>query len=581
MKVTLFNKLTDTKTHKHIDVITVLEGIRKGNKLKPVIDRIRAAETKEEKDELKKTLPLVTFGGVFSERKASALKQYSRLICLDFDGLGEGLEEMKQHLMSNAHVMAVWKSPGGDGLKCLVKVASDNHLGHALALLKEYPEADVNAVKDINRACFLSYDPELHYNPKADVYTKFVENVKTNEEKFDLLKKWLSNKGESFVQGNRNSFLAKLFGAMNRFGIPQEYAWEVVERDYLKSSEFSAREAKSVLNSIYTNYSDQFNTASFDDTFSESQVNEILSTEVKANDIITVKDVQADLLDAYDNEIKGGDTTFFPEFDKCFRFMRGELTVVSGVPSSGKSTFLTQLLVTQSAMTGKKWGILSMEQYPPTYFYREIIRMIIGKPVEQNNPNRMTKQEYTRAMEWANEKFVFIFPESDEPSPEWTMARFLEAIVKFGVDGCVIDPHNSQSHDYKSTGREDLYLGKMLSKYKRFALQNDMYFFDVAHPRSVGKHDDKHKMYPGCFKEPDASEISGGPIWWQKVDNIIIGHRPSLPVDPYNRTFTARTQKVKKQPLNGRPGVVEFNYDFQCGRYYDYSGYNPLTKFKL
>src|SRR5690606_37811102 len=137
MKVTLFNKLTDTKTHKHIDVTTVLEGIRKGNKLKPVIDRIRAAETKEEKDELKKTLPLVTFGGVFSERKASALKQYSRLICLDFDGLGEGLEEMKQHLMSDAHVMAVWKSPGGDGLKCLVKVASDNHLGHALALLKE------------------------------------------------------------------------------------------------------------------------------------------------------------------------------------------------------------------------------------------------------------------------------------------------------------------------------------------------------------------------------------------------------------------------------------------------------------
>jgi hemerythrin superfamily protein len=77
-KITLFPRLVDTKTHQHIGLEQVLEGIRVGAKLKPLIDKIRASELKEERDELKKTLPLVTFGGVFTERRASALKEYSR-----------------------------------------------------------------------------------------------------------------------------------------------------------------------------------------------------------------------------------------------------------------------------------------------------------------------------------------------------------------------------------------------------------------------------------------------------------------------------------------------------------------------
>jgi energy-coupling factor transporter ATP-binding protein EcfA2 len=574
-RITLFPKLTDTKTHQFINLDQVLDGIKKGAKLKPTIDKIRGVASKEERDELKKGLPLVTFGGMFTERRASALKEYSRLICLDFDDLGVDIENMRDHLKEDAHVMAVWKSPAGNGLKCLIKVASDNHLGHALALLKEFPEADANAIKDINRACFLSYDPDLYYNPKADIYTKFVESAHTDQQKYEKLIRWLEGKGEKFAQGNRNNFIAKLAGAMNRFGISEDFAKQVIERDYVKDDGFTLREAYSVIRSMYTNYVDQFNTASFDDAMSDKEVSDILSSEIEAKDIITVYDVMEDLERAFEHGVRGGKTTYFPVLDNHFRFMKGELTTLTGIAGAGKSTILNQLLTFNAAFDKEKSLFLSMESYPPVFFYREFIRTIIGKPVEFDNPHKMTKSEYSKGLEWVNEYFYFLYPTKDDATPDWTLGRFAEAVVKHGITTVVIDPMNSMSHDYKANGgRDDRYIANMLSKYQRFALQNNVNFFLVAHPRGIGKKDD------GTYKEPTPDEISGGPTYWQRCDNVLSFHRPSLPLDFTDPTCTLRSWKIKKQQLNGIPGVSSFTYDKRVGRYFENS-FNPLETFKL
>lgn len=574
MKVTLFNKLVDTKTHQVLELNQVLEGIKQGKKLRPIIEKIRATESKEERDELKKTLPLVTFGGVFTERKASALKEYSYLVCLDFDDLGENLEAMKDQLKEDAHVMAVWLSPAGNGLKCLIKVASQNHLAHSLALLKEYPEADANAIKDVNRACFLSFDPDLYYNPNASVYTKFVESVHTDQQKYEKLKKWLDGKGEKFAQGNRNAFIAKLAGAMNRFGISEDFAKQVIEMDYVRD-DFSLREAHSVIRSMYTNYQDQWNTASFDDAMSESEVNEILGSEIEARDLITVYDVREDLEKAFEQGVKGGKTTYFPEMDNHFRWMKGELTTLTGVSGAGKSSMLSQMLTFNAAFDKEKSLFLSMESFPPVFFYREFIRTIVGKPVEFDSPHKMTKAEYNRALEWVNEYFYFLYPTKDDPTPDWTLGRFAEGVVKHGITTVVIDPMNSMTHDYKNNGgRDDRYIAQMLSKYQRFALQHGVNFILVAHPRSIGKKED------GTYKEPTADEISGGPTYWQRCDNILSFHRPTLPTNFQDPTCTLRSWKIKKQQLNGVPGVSTFQYDRRVGRYYE-NNFNPLDKFKL
>ncbi len=573
MIVTIFDHLLNTKTPRYANVNVVLQGIKEGGKLSPLIAQIRSAKTVEERDELKNKLPVVCFSGKFSERKASALLEYSGLICLDFDKL-ECPEDFKSELVDSPYIYAAWISPTATGVKALVKVSSSNHVGHSLALVKEFPGLDVSAVKDVPRCCFMSEDSDIYINPESKIFTKFVESVHTDQQKYDKLKTWLENKGESFVSGNRNNFIAKLAGAMNRFGISEQFANDLIEKDFCKDSSFSLREAQSVIRSMY-NYSDQFGTASFEDAMSDKEVGEILSSEATASDVITVNDVREDLDTAFSTGMKGGESTHFPGFDNHFRFMKGELTTLTGIAGAGKSSILAQLLLFRAALNGEKAAFLSMESYPPVFFYREFIRTLVGKPVEHNSPFQMSKAEWNKALDFINDMFYFIYPSKDDPSPDWVLGRFGECVVKYGINTCVIDPVNSMTYDYKTAAsRDDRMIAANLSKYQRFALQNNQHFFVCAHPRSIGKKED------GTFKEPTADEISGGVTYWQRSDNLLCFHRPNMPLDFRDPTCTLRSLKIKKMQLNGIPGVTNLTYERNTGRYFE-NNFNPLTNFKL
>jgi hypothetical protein len=571
--ITVFKNLFDKKPF-YTKENSVFNAIKEGGKHKDIIKQIRNAKDKEERDELKKQLGVVLWSGKFSERRSNALVEYSHLICLDFDKINPKLT--KDFLKTKPFVYACFESPGGDGVKAIIKVSSLKHDGHFKALAKEFPNIDQSG-KDVSRACFISHDPDLYINPGSDIYTKIIENVYTIDQRYEKLKLWLSNKGEQFVSGNRNTFLAKLSGACNRFGIPADYTLDALKRDFVDgTSDFSVREAEAVVRNIYTNYAHQFDIASFEDAIDEQKfVDDVFSVEIQTHDIIMVEDVIIDLMNDYDNGTPKGATTHFPQFDDHFRFMKGEITTMTGLPNMGKSTALTQMLLARAAFDNEKFVFLSMEQYPPVFFYKELARSVLGKPIEKYYPDRMTREEYQLALEWIDQHFFFVYPEKADPTPEWTLGRFYEAIVKYGVDGCVVDPYNSQTHDYGgSKGRDDRYIADMLNKSQRFALTNNVYYFTVAHPRNIGKNE------KGFYKEPTADEISGGGAWYQRNDNILIYHRPSMPIDYRDPLCTMRSAKIKKQMSNGKPGVVEWMYDDKIGRFFE-NGYNPLTKFKL
>lgn len=570
MMITVFKNLYE-KSPKFYHVDQVLELIKSGSSQKDLVEKIRITIDKNDRDELKKKLPVILFSGTFTSRRIAGLKEYSKIICLDFDNVVD-IPTLSDELKRHPSAYSVFLSPSGTGVKALFPVSTEDHNGHIKALFKEFPLAD-KSTKDVCRATFASYDPELWVNKDAVPYDKILKEAYTDEQKYENLKKWLENRGEQFVNGNRNNFLAKLAGAMNRFGLSIEFTKDVFTRDYVKDgSEFSAREALNVVDSIYTNYRDHYNTQSFDNALTETQADEILNASVEARDIITLGDVREDLLKDYDEGLIGGDTTYYPELDNHFRWMKGEVNVLTGHSGHGKSTLLNQLLLIRAVKTGEKFGFLSMEQYPPVYFYKELIRSYIGKPLEREHPRRMTREEYERGMDFVREHFYYVYPEKDEPTPDYTYARFAELIIKHGVDGVVTDPYNSQSHDYgASGGRDDRYIASMLNKAQRFALTNNVYNVIVAHPKNIGKNED------GTYKEPGADSVSGGVSWWQRTDNMLVFHRPSLPLDYQDPTCTLTSVKIKKQPLNGRPGKVFFTYDYHSGRYY-LNNYNPLEK---
>ena len=70
-------------------------------------------------------------------------------------------------------------------------------------------------------------DKEIYINKEAKVFNKFVKvekeviinNTTDNTLIFQNILKWLSNKGDAFVKGERNLFTFKLASACCRFGL--------------------------------------------------------------------------------------------------------------------------------------------------------------------------------------------------------------------------------------------------------------------------------------------------------------------------------------------------------------------------
>ncbi len=150
-----------------------LEGIRNG-KWKKEITKIRklfAAGDVDGANEAKKNLlGGVCPSGIFSKRSKECLTQHSGYFCGDLDDL-EDVAAKRAKLEGLPWVFCVFLSPKGNGLKVFVKVPPSDAQKHEnsfravekLIFIATGIKIDPKC-KDVNRFCFVSYDPDLYLN---------------------------------------------------------------------------------------------------------------------------------------------------------------------------------------------------------------------------------------------------------------------------------------------------------------------------------------------------------------------------------------------------------------------------------
>lgn len=156
-------------------VTQCLDEIRRGI-YAPQITTLRAAETQEQRRELKKKLPAVTWAGKFSRRNKKNITAYSGLICLDIDHVGtDKLQAIREGLSHNPYVLSFFVSPSGNGLKILFRAPDLDPALHeqrftalSASIARSYGVEYDPTGKDICRLCFLSFDPDLYYNEAAE-----------------------------------------------------------------------------------------------------------------------------------------------------------------------------------------------------------------------------------------------------------------------------------------------------------------------------------------------------------------------------------------------------------------------------
>jgi hypothetical protein len=121
----------------------------------------------------KKKLPGILWSGQFSRRANDALIEHSGLICADLDELGLRLSEVRKKLLTSSYLLALFRSPTGDGLKAIFRVPNDaaKHLASFRSVQRHVMELTGvqidEACKDVARLCFVSSDLGWYYKPNA------------------------------------------------------------------------------------------------------------------------------------------------------------------------------------------------------------------------------------------------------------------------------------------------------------------------------------------------------------------------------------------------------------------------------
>ncbi|WKA09348.1 hypothetical protein VitviT2T_027005 [Vitis vinifera] len=273
-----------------------------------------------------------------------------------------------------------------------------------------------------------------------------------------------------------------------------------------------------------------------------------------------------DEIDAYYHQALGfelGVATGWRGLNGLYNVVPGELTIVTGVPNSGKSEWIDALLCNINRSVGWRFALCSMENKVREHA-RKLLEKHIKKPFFDagygESIERMSIEEFELGKKWLSETFYLIRCENDSlPNIKWVLDLAKAAVLRHGVRGLVIDPYNELDHQRPANQTETEYVSQMLTIIKRFAQHHSCHVWFVAHPRQL------HHWDGG---PPNMYDISGSAHFINKCDNGIVIHRNRNPdAGPVDQVQVC-VRKVRNKVI-GTTGDAFLSYDRITGVYTD------------
>lgn len=245
------------------------------------------------------------------------------------------------------------------------------------------------------------------------------------------------------------------------------------------------------------------------------------------------------------------------KLEEHLRIRRGDFSVVTGIPSHGKSTFVNHITFNLAKLSNWNICFASFEQPPQTEHLRAL------RTLHAERPSYLLEQEeIKKADDFINKHFSFIVPldDSDEEFDlTWLQDRMVMAVTKYKADMIIIDPWNEIEHDYDQRSMSlTQYVGKAIRGLKHFARRYNVHVMVVAHPAKMKK--DKDGFYP----IPTPYDISDSSHWYNKPEQCIIVHRTE------NNNSLIKIAKSRYHYALGTPAEVELKFNSYNGRYESY-----------
>ena len=587
MKITATPKVTMPNDVHYIDIQTSFDRIKQG-KNKDIIHEIRALQKqinksqddevkdhlKTTKDKLKKELPAMVYTGKFKGRGNDNCTEYNGLIVLDFDHVD--VTYTKSELKQRDYIMAVWTSPSGDGVKALAKIDSDSKDDKIHKEFYRQIRLDLNylgldtAGKDISRACFESYDPEIFVR----------DNVKNFElAQIDVMQVpramiHASKKGELHDKRRDAAHYAGGFVAEGLITYD-----EALEQLVAAVNEHGTLDPEMALKDI------------------KDGLKEGMGKPLPKEMIPTVKEAEPTILDKYPalsflsnmdkdldfiqklrrGEVEIGKETGYRELDEYFRFKEGKFNVIMGRANVGKSYIVWFLMALANRLHGWKWIVFSGENESFS-IRQELVKFISGQKIED-----ISDWELEKLMQLVDDNFKIIKVDDLITAEELLMLS--EELMKTGeYKGMMIDPYNHLKIPSRFSANSYNYHYETISRFKQWSGEKNCTIFLNTHVGTVGARklhtDGDFKGHPTV---PEKFDIENGVMFDNKADDFIVVHRYTQMPERANIT-EIHVKKVKEIWSGGKPTALGVPVEMVLARnngfgsFYDSFGNCPLQE---
>ena len=275
------------------------------------------------------------------------------------------------------------------------------------------------------------------------------------------------------------------------------------------------------------------------------------SRPVPLENVSTLKDIEDELKDFVKNGFKPGFQVGLSNFDKIFSTYTGQFITVTGIPSSGKSDFVDQMVVGYNNIYGWKTAYASPENQPVYLHAHKLMRKTWQ---DMPSPGDIGGNKWKEVADHVNDNYFFI--DMDKYSLESVLRKGAELVKRKGIKCLVIDPFNKIRDTNAASDDVNRYTMDYLAKIEAFCKKYDVLVFIVAHPTKMYKGQD------GKIEEPTMYNIKGGGEWYDASYHGLLVHR-----DYDAKTTKVKVLKVKFQNLGENGAESHFTWEPRSGSF--------------
>ena len=240
----------------------------------------------------------------------------------------------------------------------------------------------------------------------------------------------------------------------------------------------------------------------------------------------------------------------------------GRVIVVTGIPGSGKSKWVTFCMVHQMEHFDRKWAVFTPEMEPwPEYAAAcaEVLqrKMFWPDPKLPLVPT-MSEEDIRFATQWLRTRLFMLVSDSEDEAPtlDWWIDAVRALVLRHGITDALIDPWNEMDHTRGGMTMAE-YISRSLQRLNAFARRHGVNVWIVNHPHSLKPARPGDPVQP-----PGLYDMDGGAAWANKGALILTVHRPAD--NPHTQLIV---RKAKFRRLGRRGAMAELAYDEAIGTY--------------